>query len=38
MSYEVTASSDSHELDIMFDQYPVSGVYTHAAVTFDALP
>jgi len=35
--YEVLAYTGSHSLDIVFSQYPISGIYTNASVAFDAI-
>ena len=35
--YEVLGHTGSHSIDIVFGQYPISGVYTNASVRFDAI-
>ena len=35
--YEVQGHTGSHSIDIVFSRYPISGIYTNASVTFDAI-
>jgi hypothetical protein len=35
--YEVIGHTGDHSIDIVFGQYPISGIYTTASVTFDAI-
>ena len=35
--YEVYGATGEHTIDIIFNQYPISGTYTNASVAFDAV-